>query len=185
MFTLLRERKRHGPLGRHAEIAEVVHDDLEQTALVTPLRGELEERLQQLLEERVAAEPTVVDVGIHLGKVSSLPEVHEPMHLVHKGNCAGSGQRLCDVEKDGLSCFLAASGSGDLRARVDPQPGPQSLAPGLQAERAATPFVRLILRAGIGVSLLVSDVHGVPSPVRTSTSKRSASSASERLHESA
>ena len=57
---------------------------LQQRALVAAGWGKLDECLEQLVEERVATEPTRVQVRIHFRDVPGPPQVHQPVDLVYQ-----------------------------------------------------------------------------------------------------
>ena len=69
----------------------MIADTLQKRALLTPSQSQLDQRLQQLTEQRIAPQAAGLQVIIHRCHVASAPEVHQAVHLVNEGR--GDGRR--------------------------------------------------------------------------------------------
>jgi len=108
----------------------VVADALEQRPLFAAGGGEFDQRLQELMEQRVAAQPARIEVFIDAHHVACASQMHQAMHLVDQGRGFFTGAPHVAVIAHALS---------------------DALVPRTQSHLAAAALFSLALRERVGV----------------------------------
>ena len=91
----------------------MIANAFEQRALLTSSGSQFDQGLEQLVEERIAAQPLRFEIFIYLDHVAHLPQVHQPVDLVDQRHRSPTrrfiAQALARALTPGFELHLATS----------------------------------------------------------------------------